>query len=310
MPAADPTCHVLRYPFPDDFVAWYPYIKPEVMRGDEHWLPCLRRVIHEDTPGVTDRMIAARRAWGDWCGVVWVQVPETCPELAHFGWFYVEDDVRGAGVGGRIIETCLNTLAADGVRMIMLPTQLTNERAIGMYYRRGWRISITDPDGGVWMVREPPGLWEEYFTPDPARPIQASEPQPADWVALDYLLSRPAAAIRLLPLGLVGSRRFISFTHDWDAAEHMVARQGGRPVALAAATADEQGWLLDVFGLDRRAMAVAAERLGRSVPRPRAEVAVTDSARRRALEDAGMRLEGVREREVGGAPISLARYVG
>ncbi|MEA3403583.1 MAG: GNAT family N-acetyltransferase [Armatimonadota bacterium] len=309
MSLADVTCHVLTYPFPEDFVAWYPYIKPEVMRGDEHWLPCLRRVIHEDTPGVTDRMIAARRASGDWCGVVWIQVPETCPELAHFGWFYVEDEVRGAGVGARIIETCLSTLAAEGVQMLMLPTQLGNERAIGMYYRRGWRLSITDPDGGVWMVREPAGFWQEYFTPDPNRPIRASEPQRSDWVALDYLLSRPAAAVRLLPLGLTGSRRFVSFTHDWDAGDHAVARQGGRPAALAAARADDEGSLMDVFGLDRRAMAVAAELLGRSIPQPRAEVAITDSVRRGALEDAGMRLADVHEREVGGVPISLARYV-
>lgn len=311
MRADDFSYHVLQHPFPDDFVAWYPYIKPEVLGARyERWLRWLRRVIDEDVPGVRDRMIAARDPQAnEWVGVVWTSVSLTCPEIAHFGWFYVAERCQGMGVGSRVIETCLSTLSADGVRVVMLPTQLENERAIGMYYRRGWQLTLTDPSGDVWMVREPAGFYEETFTPAPNRPIRAGVPEPADYVALDYLLSRPAAPIRLLPLGLVGSRRFISFVHDWEGPRHMVARQGGQPMALAVAAQDERTWALDVFGLDRRAMAVAAAELADNISGPRAEVAATDTAKRGALEDAGFRMDDTRTASIAGAQISLCRYV-
>lgn len=310
MRANDFSYHVLEYPFPASFIAWYPYTKREVI-GARHddWRRWLTRVIEENIPGVRDRMIAARDPAADrWVGVVWTSVSQTAPELAHFGWFYVDERCQGVGVGGHIIETCLSTLTGDGVRAVMLPTQLENERAIGMYYRRGWQLTLTDPGGDVWMVREPAGFYEQTFTPDPDRPIQPGEPEPADYVALDYLLSRPAAPIRLLPLGLVGSRRFISFVHDWRSVRHMLARQGGRPMALAAAVEDEGAWMLDVFGLDRRAMAIAAEELAGDLTDVRAEVAAIDVPRRAALEDAGFGLDGTRTAEVAGAQISLCTY--
>lgn len=311
MQGGDFSYHVLEDPYPEDFASWYPYIRPEVIgREHERWRRWLCRVIEEGVPGVRDRMIAARdTAAGEWVGVVWTSVSVNCPELAHFGWFYVEERCQGLGVGGHVIETCLDTLSADGARVVMLPTQLENERAIGMYYRRGWQLTITDPAGGVWMVREPAGFYEQTFTPSPRRPIHAGAPEPVDFVALDYLLSRPAAPIRLLPLGLVGNRRFISFVHDWDSARHLVARQGGRPMALAVAVEDGRGSQLDVFGLDRRAMMVAARGLAEEVPGPWADVAATDNIRRGALEDAGFRFEGTRSAEIAGAQISLCRYV-
>lgn len=312
MRADDFTYHVLEHPFPDDFVAWYPYIKHEIMDGrHDEWARWLRKVVHEGVDGVRDRMIAARDPRADeWVGVVWLSASVTCPELAHFGWFCVDERCRGMGVGGRIIETYMTTAKADGARMIMLPTQLDNERAIGMYYRRGWDLTLIEPDGGVWMVREPAGYYEQTFTPDPNRPIRAGAPEPADFVALDYLLARPTAPIRLLPLGLVGNRRFVSFKHDWDAARHMVARQGGRPMAIAAAVSDDGASQLDVFGLDRRAMTVAIGEIARHVGGPRADVAAGDALRRGALEDAGFALESTRIAEVAGAEINLCRYVG
>ncbi len=130
------------------------------------------------------------------------------------------------------------------------------------------------------------------------------------FAALDSLLSRPAAPIRLLPLGLTGSRRFISFVHDWDAARHIVARQGGRPMALAAAVEDEHGWLRDVFGLARAAMPTAAGDLADRLASPRAEVASTDADRRGALEDIGFTFDGTHTSNIAGAQMSLCTYVG
>ena len=66
---------------------------------------------------------------------------------------------------------------------------------------------------------------------------------------------------------------------------------------------------MDVFGLDRRAMAVAARELAEEVPGPRADVAATDAARRGALEDAGFQPGGTRIAEGSGAQISLCTYV-
>ena len=309
MRADDFTYHVLEHPFPEDFVEWYPYIKPEVMVGHDRWREWLEKVVCEGVPGLRDQMIAARDPEsGEWVGVVWNSVSPCSPEIAHFGWFYVEDRCRGAGVGARVVETCLSTLNSSGVKVTMLPTQLSNERAIGMYYRRGWDLTITDPDGGVWMVREPAGFYEEYFKPDEQRPVRADEPKPEDYVAIDYLLSRPYAAIRLLSLGLVGSRRFMSFVHDWEDPTHFVARQAERPMALAASVPTDDGSLCDVFGLDRRAMTVAIKALAEAVPEPYADVAISDTMRRGALEDAGMRFSEAHTEHLARAEIGLARY--
>jgi len=303
------TYHVLERPFPDDFVEWYPYIKPEVI-GDSPWLPWLQRVIAEDIPGVRDRFIAARhepsRAWA---GVVWASVSEAVPELAHFGWFHVEDRWQGSGVGGHIIGTYLSTLEAEGVRVIMLPTEITNERAIGMYYRRGWRITLVDPArGSVWMVREPHGFHESFFTPAPDRPLEVSPPQPSDFVALDYLLGRPAAAIRLLPIGLVGSRRFVSFHHAWDEADYVVARQGGRPLGLAVSVERKEETCVDCFALDPRVMQAALEPLLADAESPYALAAGGDAERRAAFGAAGLSPAGTVTEDIAGAPLTLCRY--
>lgn len=309
MNTADVSYHVLDRPFPDDFIAWYPYIRPEVMRRNRHWLPCMREVLLDGAEGVRDRMVAAHdERSGQWLGVVWLQVPGPCPELAHFGWFLVEQRCRGAGVGAGIIRRCIDTLEAEGVRMIMLPTELSNERAIGMYWRRGWRLAIVSPDGGVWMVREPENMWQEYFTPASGKPIDASAPRASDGVALDYLLARPASAIRLLPLGLTGTRRFVSFTHDWRGGEHAVARQGGRPLALAVAAPGQEGAMVDVYGLHREPMAAALTDLLARVERPFAEIAAGDAVRRAAVEDAGLRAGDELERSVAGAAMTVVRY--
>jgi len=302
--------HVLSHPYPEDFVAWYPYTKPEVMAESEDWRRWLERVIAGDTPGLLDRFVAARHdPSGEWIGVVWASVSQTAPEVAHFGWFYIEQGRRGGGVGGRIIDTYLSTLAAEGVQAVMLPTQLENQRAIGMYYRRGWQLSITDPAGGVWMVREPQGFYEEYFTPDPSRPLHATEAVPADYVALDYLLSRPAAPIRLLPLGLVGSRRFMAFCHDWEGGRYLVARQEGRPMALAVALSADGGTQADVFGLTAPAMTSALCALLERVPPVHVMVAAADARRREAVQAAGLSLRATATRTVAGEPLCLCRYV-
>ncbi len=303
------TVHVLEYPYPDDFIAWYPYTKPDQMSGSDDWRRWLQRVIDGDVPGLRDRFVAARHTpTGQWVGVVWASVSETCPEIAHFGWFYTDPERQGVGVGGRIIETYLNTLAAEGVRVVMLPTQLSNERAIGMYYRRGWQLSITDPQGGVWMVREPRDFYEEYFTPDPARPVRAGEATAADYVVLDYLLSRPAAPIRLLPLGLSGGRRFLSFCHDWDTGMHMVARQQGRPVAIAVGMPGGEGVQVDTFGLTARAMLTALRPIVEQAPNAWSLIAASDMRRREAVEAAGLRLQKTLTQTIAGAPMSLCRY--
>jgi hypothetical protein len=89
----------------------------------------------------------------------------------------------------------------------------------------------------------------------------------------------------------------------------MVARQGGHPLALAVAIRREGASMLDVFGLDRRAMAAAARELAEEVAQPQAEVATNDTTRRAALEDAGFRFDGTRSATVAGAEITLCRYI-
>jgi len=161
----------------------------------------------------------------------------------------------------------------------------------------------------VWMVREPVGFYGSFFTPDPQRPLESGPPEPADFVALDYLLCRPAAPIRLLPIGLVGSRRFCSFHHDWDATQYLVTRQGRRPLGLAIAKETGAATEIDAFALDGHVMQVALDELLCRAKNPCALVAVGDIERRGALEAVGMRVEATVTREIASAPVTLCRYV-
>jgi GNAT superfamily N-acetyltransferase len=288
-------------------VTWYPYLKCENIPPDMTWLQWLQRVFANDTPGLSNCFFTAldenTRAY---VGVVWTAVSEATPELAHLGWFLVEDQYQGQGIGRQILQNYITDVEARGVQMIMLPTQVSNRRAVGMYERRGWEITMAQPDEGTrcWMVREPEfGYQREYFRRQPG-PLEVGPVQVFDYIALDYLLCRPTSESRLLP-GYAGQTRFCAFIVDWREAQYLVARQGTRPVGVA--TLYERKSYFDAFALDETVLRELLVQVTQQYPEAQTLVAESDEVKYKALRDLGFRMGSGYTLELSGEEVRLRR---
>lgn len=300
--------HKLEPPYHRDFANWYPYARQENVPPDVPWVPWMQRVLRDDTPGLSNCFFAARDdQTRKWIGVVWCAVSQATPELAHLGWFLVEEEHQGQGIGRQLMQSLLEDVEARGVEMVMLPTQVSNKRAVGMYERRGWEITMSQPDDSTrcWMVREPEfGYHGRYFACSGEK-LQIVPPEPADFIALDYLLCRPTSASRLLP-DFPGSRRFCSFIVDWQAAQYAVAREGERPVGLG--TLYEHGRYLDAFALDEGVLSELLWCLAKARPEADAFVAETDEVKRRVLRELGFRPGSAHDLKLPGETVRLRRF--
>jgi ribosomal protein S18 acetylase RimI-like enzyme len=67
----------------------------------------------------------------------------------HFEYveLHVRPGLRGRGLGGRLHDELLSRQAAS--RTAVLSTQVDNERALGLYRGRGWRVVLPELDFGA-----------------------------------------------------------------------------------------------------------------------------------------------------------------
>ncbi len=284
--------HILQPPLDPSFRQWYPYFDPENEEfSSPAWARWMPRTATDDLPGLRHRFVAARdEDTGQWVGGVWGCVSETVPELVHFGWFLVEEAYRGRGIGSAIVQRFIDAYEAEGAEMIMLPTQVKNERAHGMYLRRGWRDAIVQPEGmqSCFMVRAPQGHYERFFHVPADAAVTLGPVEYRDYIALDYLLNRPQVASRLYPAGLLGRRRFVSMLFDWGQGEVFVARLNERPVGVGMVKAGREGIWVDVYSLSEAVMTSLLEASRREEAGPLvARVCPDDAAKVRAFEAAG-----------------------
>lgn len=92
------------------------------------------------------------------CGIYPTQgLPEGCVELVKL---YLMKEVRGTGLGKRLMETCLNTAKEWGYTSVYLESMPELNSAIGLYQSLGFE-SLTNPLGAsghfacdVWMEKK------------------------------------------------------------------------------------------------------------------------------------------------------------
>lgn len=299
--------HKLTPPFRKGFAEWYPYIKPANISPTTPWLPWMQRIFAGDTPGLRNTFFVAHDdATQRYIGVLWRAVSQTTPELAHLGWFLVEDEYQGQGVGRQLLENYLLDTEGSGVEMVMLPTQTSNTRAVGMYQRRGWEVAMAQPDEGTrcWMVREPDFDYQQQYFRSYGAPLSYGPVEPCDYIGLDYLMCRTVTESRLLP-AFAGQTRFCSFIVNWREARYQVARQGTRPVGLAAVY--EHGHYFDAFALDEGIQAELLTKLATDLPKGQALVAESDERKQRVLRSMGFRLKSAHTMDLPGETVRLRR---
>lgn len=291
------TYEFLTHPLPEAFLAWYPYDKPGGSAEPSYpdWLRGMRRVTGNTLPGLKHTFVVARAsAAGDYAGVCWLCESEATPELAHFGWFLTEPAYRGQGAGRGILDGAIEHLESHGVEMIMLPTQTTTVHARGMYARRGFKDFLAETGStGCWMVRAPEGHYERYFTH--TADVQIDAFAPCDYIALDYLVNGAAGKSRLYTMGLIGTKRIVSFKPTWqDAIELLAAREGGRLLGVAALDKEGHATEFDFCAHDHAAARALVGHVVRSHASAslRCHVARADEGKRAMVEAAGLAVVG------------------
>jgi len=302
--------HLLQPPFPDDFLAWYPYDKPEGYEcpKDLLWMQGMQKVTGNALPGLNHTFVVAKPAGCDeYAGVCWLCEPDSTPELAHFGWFLTVPAYRGQGAGRRVLDTALDYLDSRGVEMVMLPTRTTTEHARGMYARRGFQDFLVEAGStGCWMVRPAEGHYESYFTPPGS--VEVRPFTTGDYVAFDYLINRVLVPSRLYTLGLIGTKRIVSFKPNWGHNVHMLsAAVDGRLMGVAALTDGDEATHFDFYAHDPRvAQPLIAQIIEQSTGPLRCHIATDDSWKREAVQAAGLSLAGTDRAEApGGAAIDF-----
>jgi len=259
----------IAHPLPPEFVEWYPYAKPSVMLPrSRHWLDSMKAVIGDSLPGL-----------------------EHHPELAHFGWFLVEEPYRGKGIGRAVLDNALGFFQKNDVQVVMLPTMLSTVHARGMYGRRGFVDLIAERQTGrCWMIRQPDGYFDGYFTA--AGEVTVSPLECGDWLAFDYLLNHERVVSRLYPVGLTGEARVISFTRasSWPAVRELAIRRGTRMCGFIVCKETGEGIEADFYSPDPALMDAAVERLlSEHAGRLSICTAAADEVKREVVARRGMR---------------------
>ena len=286
----------LTHPLPAAFRAWYPYDKPRGSADPSYltWVRGMKRVTGDELPGLKHTFLVAKAPEsGDYAGVCWLCESETTPELAHFGWFLTQEAYRGKGAGRAILDRAIERLESHGVEMIMLPTQTTTVHARGMYARRGFKdFLVEEGSTGCWMVRAPNDYYERYFTR--RRDIQVAAFAPCDYIAFDYLVNGGTARSRLYPMGLIGTKRIVSFKPTWEENIHLFsARDQGRLLGVAALREEGGGISFDFFAHDPSVSpALVSHVLSRFSGVLTCHIARADEGKRKTVEAAGMAVAG------------------
>lgn len=282
----------LSHPLPDEFREWYPYDKAESWadQPDEHWLRGMRRVTGDELPGLKHTFVVARDSGtGEYAGVCWLCESESTPELAHFGWFLIAESYRGKGAGRGILDRAIELLEGRGVEMIMLPTQTTTVHARCMYSRRGFRdLMVEEGAVGCWMVRAQEGHYERYFTR--RGEVEIVRFEPCDYIAFDYLVNGGEVQSKLHPLGLIGTKRIVSFKPTWEGAcELLSARDDRKLVGVGTLRAVDNRTSFDVLSHDPAvAEALVDHILGNVSGELVCHVARGDAWKREVVERAGL----------------------
>lgn len=296
---------ILKHPLPRNFAEWYPYAKPSVMLpGNAHWLDSMQRVIQDRMPGVIHHFSTARDVDKDaYIGVAWLGISPSAPEIAHFGWFLVEEACRGTGIGRETLNRAIAFLDERGVEVVMLPTRLSTVHARAMYARRGFVDLIAEHETGkCWMIRGPKDHFDGYFVT--RGPISMGPMEFGDWFAFDYLMNHERVVSRLYPVGLTGERRALSLTRaaEWkDSPREIAIRRRERLCGAILLKEADGGTDADFYTPDEALADEAAVYLNDRAPRPvRVAAASRDEMKSRALKRSGMRTaETFREKPYG-----------
>jgi len=81
-----------------------------------------------------------------------VAIDGSGPDAAHLRWFIVDDEMRGRGLGRRLIEAAMGLCRRAGHRSVYLTTFAGLDAARALYEQHGFRL-VAEADGETWGTR-------------------------------------------------------------------------------------------------------------------------------------------------------------
>lgn len=127
--------HALRES-PDAFGSTHAH---EVQRSESEWAARLSRGVHSprDLPLLVE--VSAEP-----CGLAWVRIEESAPEIAHLYQMWVAPTRRRQGAGRALLDAAVAWAHIAGARTMVLDVTTDNIEAVRLYERSGFS-PIGDP---------------------------------------------------------------------------------------------------------------------------------------------------------------------
>jgi GNAT superfamily N-acetyltransferase len=238
---------IIQAPVDPIFYAWYPYIKPENLIGENRqWRNCLDNALKDRLPGLKSIFITAKDTEANrYVGVIWVAIPVEYPFVAHYGWFYNEPTYRGFGIGSNIFNICEEYDRDHKIKLVMLPTSTHLMAHEHIYLKRGWKDSLVEAaTGEAFMIKE----YEDHFAESLA--LDSGEFEIGtigygDYLLFDYLINSQQFQSRLYNLDAKEGKRILSFEQEWDKVQNMVLRRNGALRAVAILSSENDHIIVD-----------------------------------------------------------------
>lgn len=226
---------IISAPVYEEFYDWYPYIKDENLAGESPlWKKHLNNALINMQEGMKSLYITAKdKDSNRYVGVVWLNYPAEYPKIVHLGWFFIEPDYRGMGIGKNIMDICEQWEIENNIEVIMLPTSINLMAYSNIYLKRGWKDTITDPETGyTFMAKElTNGFYNSYS--NATGYCEFDDIRYKDFIPLDFLANRVEYFSRLYPVNAYGMKRFLSYEQDWSDIDTCVLRCDGMLKGIA-----------------------------------------------------------------------------
>lgn len=93
-------------------------------------------------------------AWLDGVAVGQVDLRFKDNGMGHLANIYLVPELRGRGLGDQLDQYAVDFFKVRGVDKMSLKTNPKQPKVVAFYERRGWKMTVEDGYGFVWMMKD------------------------------------------------------------------------------------------------------------------------------------------------------------